>query len=78
MNQREKTWTVTELAQAAGVSDARIRQLLLGDQLAGFKHGPLWAIPDGEAQRYLKSREERRETKGGRSDQGDLTELTHT
>ena len=56
---REKTWTVTELAQAANVSDARIRQLLLIGQLEGFKHGPLWAIPNSEAQRYLENREKR-------------------
>jgi hypothetical protein len=59
MNQREKTWTATELAQAAHISDARIRQLLLSGQLQGFKHGPLWAIPDKEARRYLESRKNR-------------------
>ena len=60
---REKTWTVTELEQAANVSDARIRQLLLSGQLEGFKHGPLWAIPDSEAHRYLESRKKRKKKK---------------
>ncbi len=60
MKRKKAFWTVTELAMAAGVTDARIRQLLLSDELAGFKHGPLWAIPDDEVQRYLESRKGRR------------------
>ena len=50
-------WTVTELAKAAGVSDARIRQLLIeGRDLKGRKAGTLWIIPDSEARRFLNDR----------------------
>jgi hypothetical protein len=60
VRQSDKTfWTVPELAKVAGVTDARIRQLLLGGRLAGFKHGPMWVITNHEAQRYLKSRQDR-------------------
>ena len=60
---REKNWTVTELSEAANLSDARIRQLLLSGQLDGFKLGPIWAIPDSEARRYLESRKNREKKK---------------
>ncbi len=58
-----KNWTVAELAQAAGVSGAWIRQMLMNESLEGHKHGPLWVIPDHEAQRYLTYLKTR---KGGR------------
>lgn len=51
-------WTVSELAKAAGVTDSRIRQLLIeGKELKGRKGGgTFWIIPDGEARRWLRER----------------------
>jgi len=50
-------WLVKELAQDAGVSGARIRQLLiLGEELKGNKAGQVWTIPYHEGARWLKQR----------------------
>ena len=49
-------WTTQELAQAADVTDAYIRYLLLNDQLQGDKFGRAWRIRDAEAQRFLEQR----------------------
>jgi len=50
-------WTTNDLASAAGVDPARIRQLLLdGRDLHGYKIGRDWAVPDYEAKRWLQSR----------------------
>jgi len=51
-------WTTNELAAAAGVSAAYIRQLLLSDKLEGHKHGRDWRIPSTVAQRWLENRKE--------------------
>lgn len=53
---RRDLWTVKELAAAAGLSTGRLRQLLLAGELRGEKIGMTWAIRDGEAQRWLRSR----------------------
>ena len=55
-------WTTTQLAEAAGVDQSRIRQLLLNDKIKATKFGPVWMIPDEEAQRWLSSRKPRRKT----------------
>ena len=57
-NRSAKTeWTTSELAEAAGLSDARIRQLLIdGRTLKGRKVGPMWVISDSEARRWLENR----------------------
>lgn len=49
-------WTTKELAAAAGVDPSRIRQLLIEERIEAQKHGPVWAIPDDEAKRWLRSR----------------------
>jgi excisionase family DNA binding protein len=51
-----KEWTTGELAEAAGLTDARIRQLLLGGDLRGYKLGRDWRVSDGEARRWLEER----------------------
>lgn len=51
-------WTARELAEKAGVSAARIRQLLIeGQELRGRKVGYMWIVPDSEARRWLAERE---------------------
>jgi hypothetical protein len=57
--QRRGYWTVAGLAQVAGLSDARIRQLLLGRELRGDKAGPVWTIPYREGLRWLEQRSSR-------------------
>ena len=52
-------WTVTELAREAGVTDSRVRQLLIENKsLKGRKAGTLWIIPDDEAKKWLRERRE--------------------
>jgi len=49
--------SVPEAAQAIGVTDGRVRQLLLAGELAGHKLGLRnWAIAASEIQRFLKHR----------------------
>ena len=52
----QRDYTTRELADLAGVDPSRIRQLLLGKRLAGYKRGRDWLIPHAEAQRWLDSR----------------------
>jgi hypothetical protein len=49
-------WTVKELAGRAGLNPSRIRQLLLTGEIKGFKRGPIWLIPNAEAERWLENR----------------------
>lgn len=50
-------WLVAELAEAARLSGARIRQLLLaGRELKGNKAGQVWTIAYQEGDRWLKQR----------------------
>ena len=49
-------WTTNDLANAAGVDPARIRQLLLEGALRGEKLGRDWLVPNAEAKRWLESR----------------------
>lgn len=49
-------WTAQELAAAAKVSDAYIRQLLLARKLRAAKAGHVWVIPYAEGQRWLEQR----------------------
>jgi hypothetical protein len=50
-------WTTRDLADAAGLNPARIRQLLIdGQVLRGHKLGRDWVVPDPEARRWLSSR----------------------
>ena len=50
-------WTAKELAKAAGVTSARVRQILIeGRKMRGQKAGPVWVVSDREARRWLKAR----------------------
>lgn len=55
----EREWTVMELAEAGGVSDSRIRQLLMEGRLSGRKRAGAWFIPDDIAQVWLTERREK-------------------
>jgi hypothetical protein len=57
---RERPWSTVELAEAAGVDDSYIRQLLIAGKLEGFKLGPVWAIPAEVGQQWLDERRARR------------------
>ncbi len=57
-------WTTATLAQAAGLTTARIRQILIaGRDLRGRKLGRDWFVYDEEARAWLAAREERRKAK---------------
>lgn len=56
MEQTKRYWTTTELAEAANVSSARIRQLLLENSLDGQKAGPVWIVSHTDAVRFLRER----------------------
>jgi excisionase family DNA binding protein len=49
-------WTVAELAQRAGVTPQRIRQLIGWGEISATKHGRDWVILDSEVKRWLKVR----------------------
>ena len=51
-----RDYTVNELAEAAGVTPTRIRQMLLAGELEGKKWGTAWVIKAKEAEKYLKER----------------------
>jgi phage pi2 protein 07 len=55
-NKQKTHWTTVDLAKKAGVSSARIRQLLLAGELHGDKAGPVWIIHHSEAERFLSNR----------------------
>lgn len=46
--------TCPETAERLGLTDGRIRQLLLGGLLKGDKFGNSWAIPQSEVERFAK------------------------
>lgn len=51
--------TVKELAEAAGLSAQRIRQILANDDIPGaYKFGYTWVIPREAAERWLENRKE--------------------
>lgn len=49
-------FSVPEAALALGVTDARVRQLLISKEMAGCKLGQNWAIPEIEIKKYQKNR----------------------
>jgi excisionase family DNA binding protein len=52
-----KEWTTQDLAEAAGVSTAHIRRLLIdGRELRGYKLGRDWRVRGSEARRWLSER----------------------
>ena len=62
MNETDKQLLTTqEAAEIAGLTDARIRQLLIEDtKLHGEKFGPVWMIRRSELERWLRQREQER------------------
>jgi excisionase family DNA binding protein len=60
MPEREKPWNTTELAKEAGLSDAYIRQLIIGGKIpSAYKVGRDWLIPAEEGQAWLDKRNEK-------------------
>jgi excisionase family DNA binding protein len=60
MPERDKPWSTKELAEAAGVNDSYIRQLLIAGDLKGFKIGQrTWAIPAEVGQEWLDKRKQK-------------------
>lgn len=59
MNERTKPYTVTELANEAGVSVAYVRRLVSEGKIAGHRLGPLWMIPADVGRAWLASRRAR-------------------
>jgi hypothetical protein len=55
----KREWTTKQLAEAARLTDAYIRQLLLADKLHGRKIGRDWVISNEEAVRFLEDRAEK-------------------
>ena len=49
-------WLVAELADQAGVTTGRIRQVLLAGKLQGDKAGQTWTIPYDTGVKWLASR----------------------
>lgn len=58
-NERTKPYTVTELAEAAGVSDSYIRRLVRDGRIAGELYGKTWLVPADVGRAWLASRRER-------------------
>lgn len=58
MNEKQRqVWTTQDLATAAGLARAYVRQLLIeGVELTGWKEGRDWRVSDAEARRWLASR----------------------
>lgn len=56
MNERTVPYTTEELAEAAGVSDVYIRQLLVKGKLCGLQIGIKWLIPAETALSWLCER----------------------
>jgi len=54
------TMTTRQLAERAGVTQAYIRQLCIRVVIKAEKPGRDWLIPDDEAERWLKERQEKR------------------
>lgn len=58
-DERKQPYTVTELAEAAGVSVAYVRRLVSDGRITGQKLGPVWMIPADVGSAWLKKRRER-------------------
>jgi excisionase family DNA binding protein len=52
----KKLYSTSELADAAGVSRERVRQLVASGEIHGYKVGKTWVIPEEEARRWLAER----------------------
>lgn len=49
-------WTITELAQKAGLSTGHIRYLILSGTLKATKRANTWFVGDAEVRRWLDDR----------------------
>jgi len=50
---RERLYTVSETAEILGVTEGRVRQLLLSGQMSGMKFGrAMWTIPESELDKF--------------------------
>lgn len=58
-DERTTPYTTKELAEAAGVSDRYVRQLVTDGKLAGQKVGRDWIIPAEEGRAWLQERRAR-------------------
>lgn len=47
-----KWMTVQEVAERLGITDGRVRQLLLKNRLHGEKFGQLWVVNEDEVERF--------------------------
>jgi excisionase family DNA binding protein len=57
LQEKERMFTAKEAGARLGVTDARIRQLLLDGVIQGRKIGNLmWLIPESEIEKYSRSR----------------------
>jgi hypothetical protein len=58
MNRKDtrRGWSTKDLATEAGVTQGRIRQLLLKGEIDGYKVSRDWIIPDAEAKNWLRNR----------------------
>jgi len=62
-SQGKRHYTVNELAELAGVTPTRVRQILLeGQELKGEKHGFMWLISAAEAERWIKTRQKNKDS----------------
>ena len=52
----QQLWTTADLAQAAGVNQSRIRQLLIAKKIEGHKLANVWLIPESDALQFLHQR----------------------
>ena len=55
---KQRFWSSTELAEAAGVSRQYVVRLLNEGDIIGYKAGNTWVITYHEARRWLQSRKE--------------------
>lgn len=50
-------WTTTQLAEAANVSTAYLRRIMIEGRLKGEKLGHIWTISNDEAQKFLNRKD---------------------
>jgi excisionase family DNA binding protein len=58
--ERDKPWSVNELAEAAGVFPTYVRRLCAAGKLSAYKVGRDWLIPAEAGQQWLDERRARR------------------
>ena len=53
-------WLLTELAEEAGLSTARLRQLLIAGKLHAHEAGQVWTVSYAEGVRWLDEQRQRK------------------